>query len=135
MKHSFALVSIFGFVSLAVFGFLGMSYAMNEGHVACVASAAQNLSCPLETSQIGFVSFHLNALKNFSTAVFSDGLLFLTVALFLAIELCLIFKFKFLPNLFLKPCRVFYEENPDSQIRRKFFRWLSLHEASPNSFL
>lgn len=132
MKLSISIISIFSFISLAVFGFLGMNSAMSHGHAACVASVAQNFNCPAETNQIGFVSFHLDALKSFSKAVFGEHFLFL-IAAFLIIALGFIFKFRFPPELFIKPQRVIFAEQPNFQIKREFLRWLSLHEMSPNS--
>lgn len=131
MKQLFLVSLILSFVSLAVFGFLGMSYAMSHGHAACVASAAQNLDCPAETDRIGFVSFHLDALKSFSKAVFGENLLFLIAALFLAIVFSAILKFSFRHNFFSRLQRGILKEFSAFQIRREFASWLALHEKSP----
>ena len=73
-----SLVILIGFISLSVFGVLGMlNSGMQEGN-PCLASLAQNGACPPPEHTFASASFHANALKVFSTA-------FLSLAISLAI--------------------------------------------------
>lgn len=64
-------VILVGFISLSVFGVLGMlDTGMQEGNT-CLASLAQNGACPPPEHTFASASFHAGALKVFSTALLS----------------------------------------------------------------
>lgn len=72
-----------GFVSLALFGFVGMlaSSEMMDNSVACIASLAQNGICPPPAHSFASALFHTNAFKVFSTTLVSLAVVFLSLAL------------------------------------------------------
>ena len=78
-------IILLGFISLSLFGFLGMLGSSNMAHgpKTCIASLAQNGDCPPEQG-MALALFHINALKVFSTIVLS-GLAFFFVFAFLSL--------------------------------------------------
>ena len=115
---------LFGFIAIAVFGFLAMGHNSGEW---CLASAANRSICPPGIS--GAVSFYANAFKSFSLAVFAAAGMVLLEAVFGAISRFA--SVSFLPTL----SKVnFYQHSvflkPFSETRA--LRWLSLHENSPS---
>lgn len=86
MKPLSSLLLI-SFLSLALFGFLGMSdtYSMAHAPNQCLASLAQNGACPPEENTVASAVFHTNALKVFTTTLLTVSLVLLAAAvLFLA---------------------------------------------------
>ncbi|MBI2514836.1 hypothetical protein HYV91_01440 [Candidatus Wolfebacteria bacterium] len=134
MKPSISLIIALIFILLAVFGFSAMSHSEEHGHIGCLAATASNADCPAKSDAFDFFSFHLGALKFFSTAVFSKNLI---AAFFL------IFAAAILQLIFSKPSET-QKNTPDahpSQFlksavplrHRQNFSWLSLLESSPNA--
>ena len=60
-----------GFISLSVFGFIGMLQSSDTAHAqnTCLASLAQNGACPPQEKTIASAIFHTNAFKVFSTTI------------------------------------------------------------------
>lgn len=126
------LVAVFG--GMAVFSVFVMAGA-GHGHVDCIALAINGGYCPERPNVISFALYHLNAFKNFSTAVFSidqSGFAPAIFSLFLLAALFLSSQF-FLPNPQLSFTSGVLTNNPEpfSYSRRKFYSWHSLHENSP----
>ncbi len=72
------------FISLSVFGVLGMmGDTMHEGNT-CLASLAQNGACPPPDHTVASALFHTSALKVFSTTLLSLALTLLSLALLFA---------------------------------------------------
>jgi hypothetical protein len=123
---------VISFVSVAVFGFLGISF-MNDHHAACIVSTSSGAACPGD-SPISFINFHLNALKNFSTAVFSGnlfaGLLFLALALLFVrlgwLTASSSARAVAIPRYFGQPIDRF-----SAPLKFQLVSWLSLLEFSP----
>lgn len=63
-----AYLLIAGFLSVAIFGFSGMDMG-GHGHVNCLATAVHGGVCPETFGTAGFIDFHFNAARFFSTAV------------------------------------------------------------------
>lgn len=74
-----SLIILTGFMSLSLFGFLGMLESSNIAHASntCLASLAQNGACPPPGHTFASALFHTSAFKVFSTTLLS-----LAVALF-----------------------------------------------------
>lgn len=68
MRHSLSIFLIVSFLSVAVFGFLGMGMSSHD-HTGCIATAVQGGACPEALGAAGFINFHFNAARFFSTAV------------------------------------------------------------------
>jgi hypothetical protein len=116
-------------VALAVFGAFGMHAGMQNHDGNCIAAQARGVDCPKQNSLLAYITFHLDAYKDFSLTTLSSIISVLLLALAL-----IIFGFIFKPPklaFFRARLRNF---SPPSKRKQKFSRWLSLHENSPNNF-
>ena len=68
-----SFIILFGFISLSLFGFVGMleSSEMTHAPNTCLASLAQNGTCPPPENTVASALFHANAYKVFSTTLLS----------------------------------------------------------------
>lgn len=134
VKHILTTLLITSFVSLAIFGVFSMNHGMMHGaEQNCVAASAENTKCPLAVNPIDFVTFHISALRNFSTATFTKSLVSTLIAL------------AFLFFLFFKNAVLFQKQktrrsslpltNQQIQValplRQALARWLALRTYSP----
>ncbi len=135
MKSLFAMLLIFGFAGVAVFGFAAMGH--NEtSHSKCLAATAQGIICPDAMSALDFAAFHLNTFRDFTTAIFSGSSL---SALLLSLALLLLVGFGILTGGLNSPVLNFtrrYKLSPaySSPLEQSLTRWLALHENSPAAF-
>lgn len=134
MSRTIATILTISFIGIAIFGFLGIEF-MNGHHASCIVSTASGSMCPDSESPLGFINFHFNALKNFSTAVSPSFIL-------LALSLVLILSFAFgLLREKLRASRI-TTPRPSGRalldfrppLQAQFTHWLSLHENSPSLF-
>ena len=81
MKFLVHIVFI-GFVSLSLFGFLGMLTSSEMAHAptTCLASLAQNGVCPPEGNTLASALFHTSAFKVFSTTLLSTMAMLMALA-------------------------------------------------------
>lgn len=135
MNYAITLFVIFGFVFIAVFGFLSMSHV--GGHEKCIAVAASRIDCPEKLGAFGNAAFHANIFKKFSIAVFSENIL--SASLFFYLLMLAALSTGVVSNVlarepafivFAKRIRVIRSALP----RSKFVSWLSLFENSPTRF-
>jgi len=89
MKLNLAILLIFGFTAIAVFGFLGMNLNGDHAHFGCLGAFSGVLPCK-ESNPLDFSIFHMSAYKNFSSAVlnapfFAMPLLSVWMSIFLAV--------------------------------------------------
>lgn len=134
MRSLISLLLIIGFLGIAIFGFMGMGID-GHGHMDCIATAVQGKICPEAFGAVGFINFHFNAARFFSTAVFGSLVLpALAVLLALALvtsilnrlrDLPLIAKYR-LPQFLLAP--VFLPKDALNY-------WLLLHEKRDPRFI
>lgn len=126
MKFWLTAFLMTGFLSLAVFGALGMGDHGSHAAHGCVAAVAQSADCPPAANGLDSAAFHLDALKDFSTAVFGADAAIL--AFLAALFAMLLIDTVFLRNLRL-PILVSTEsrvvQNP-WLIRRETHRWLAI---------
>lgn len=80
------MLILVGFLSLSLFGFLGMiaSSEMTHAPTTCLASLAQNGACPPEGNTVASALFHTNAFKVFSTTLLSVTLALISLAFLFA---------------------------------------------------
>lgn len=80
------MLILVGFLSLSIFGFLGMltSSEMSHAPITCLASLAQNGACPPEGNTLASALFHTNAFKVFSTTLLSLTFALMSLALLFA---------------------------------------------------
>ena len=132
-KVVLSLIVISSFLGIAVFGFMAMSPDANGHHSGCIAATAQGAGCPAEAETLGFVSFHLRAFKNFSSATFGEQF---AAPFLLALILCIGFGIKANRHIQTVSSRFI------SQFQKHFVhlivplklnlaRWFALHENSP----
>lgn len=80
------MLILIGFLSLSLFGFLGMLASSEMAHApaTCLASLAQNGACPPEGNTVASALFHTSAFKVFSTTLLSLTFALLSLALLFA---------------------------------------------------
>lgn len=136
MKSVLAIISIIGFVSVAVFGFLAIGHINEMAHSGCLAALAQNGVCPSATNVPLAAAFsHLNILRSFSSALLNNAALLLTLVAMAGISFgamripvfsaYLTEASSFLPRLL---------QSGDNSISRNF-EWLAIHFNSPSFVL
>ena len=131
MKASVVAFLILSVVGIALFGVFAMGHGAEQGHSGCIAATAQGGDCPKEASVLSFIAFHLGALRSFSTAIFSQSILFLflvVVSLLSLIAIGRAYARIDSPGLFLLKQSL---ESSASPLQQRIIRWLALHENSP----
>lgn len=135
MNNALTLFVIFGFVLIAVFGFLSMSHG--SGHEKCIAVTASRIDCPEKLGALGNAVFHADVFKKFSTAILSENissvLLFFYLLALIALFAGGISHISMREPYFaisMKRALLSYRTLP----RSKFISWLSLFENSPTRF-
>lgn len=135
MKSALAILLVFSFIGIGVFGVFAMGHNSNIGHNGCIASTVQGIDCPKENDTVPFVAFHLDVFRSFSALIFEGNLtniLLLLIISALSIVLGIIAKIHLVPptlaknyyySQFLEPHHFSYQ--------RELTRWLALHENSP----
>jgi len=131
------LILIASFVGLAVFGAFGMHVGAAQNHNGgCALALSKGMDCPQRVDPLGFIAFHLAALKSFTTATFS-GVNY-NVFLMLSLLIAGIFLGRLRNNISPPKLHFAYSrygtELPAPQIKHEFLRWLAFHENSPASF-
>jgi hypothetical protein len=130
IKYIISPFLIAGFFAVAMLGVLAMNPAGGHGF-ACFASMAEGRPCVGDEDVFGSLNFHLNAFKDFSTAIFG-GSIFAFLLLFLALSLTLIFITGLTTNLAISHQAQQLSKQHSFPPQRKIARWLSFHENSPN---
>ncbi len=134
MKSLLTTILFLGFVNIAVFGVFGMHSGMQNHDSGCIAATAQGTGCPKQSDSLEYLTFHLDAFREFSTATSGENILASLLALTLLAAgagLAL-----FLGNLALSQLDFAYFrykqcENFSSPPEQQLLRWLALHENSP----
>lgn len=133
MKSIFAIMLLFVFSGMVFLGFLGMICDGKTGS-CCVAELAQRMDCPHEDA-IAALNFHVNVLKNFSTAQ-AGASSFALAALLLGIFFSWLLLGAYTESLsFFVPFPVRGTISFDLlslPSERKLTSWFSLHEHSPS---
>lgn len=115
-------------VVLSGFGFLIINSGAHS-HNLCIIALTKGQSCP-ESDIFTFASFHLNAFKNFSNAVF-DNLLGSLVFLFAVLAAVFVVGLaEFKRTAILQKASLLEKlSSPEEEISF----WLALHEKSPTN--
>lgn len=128
MKMRFILILII-FVSVALFSFSIMGHE-ESGRGNCLAATLQGFVCS-GNNVIAFASFHLEALKVFSSALVGQ-ILASVLALIMFMAFALYFSGKTLipdKSFHFYVFRDFSSAN--FPIKKQLLHWLSIHENSP----
>lgn len=140
MKFSLAILLLIGLAGTAVFGIFGMDmgHGSQSAHSGCIAAVAKGMDCPYEFGSLPYLAFHLDAYKNFSKATVSGSYVPAWSA-FLALLAAAVYGFAVLrqnsQEFFGVPHEVLRLFGISLfSARRGFFRWIALHENSPQIF-
>jgi len=138
MKPALTIILLTGFIGIVVFGLMTMNHRNSYDHKSCIVATAQGANCSEGTDSLSFVSFHLNAFKNFSTAVFGDNILSIFLAIVALISLVgfgVSLRVNVQPpQLGLFSRRRRFLKSFYSPFQKELTRWLALHENSPAFF-
>ncbi len=137
IKNAFAVIAIATFLALAGLSIFAMDSSHNEAHgeSKCVASTAKGIDCPQKQGTLGFLTFHLDIFKSFSTAVFLQNItgLIILVLLFIGVARPALTPSRAeFPNF----AKVSTGPPPTFLSKPKLgaSQWLALHENSPSIF-
>ncbi len=127
---------LIGLIGVAVFGVFGI-HTMNHSDGGCPIAITRGVVCPETGNIIKSLNFHLDALRDFSLATLGGQV----SAFFLFFALLALWAFlgtpfgKYLvsPSFSFSGCRYGVEQF-SLPSKKKFLRWLALHENSPASF-
>ena len=137
MKY-LTIILLIGFVSIALFGFIGMPHQMS-GHSSsdCLASFVVGSSlCPDGNNTFSYAFYHIQAYQFFGNALIGS---FAAIFAVIALAFILTFVFREFDARLVLRNQIFYlkkrlTEIADSRISsfRIFIRWLSILENSPS---
>ncbi|KKS44731.1 hypothetical protein A3B93_01830 [Candidatus Nomurabacteria bacterium RIFCSPHIGHO2_02_FULL_42_24] len=125
MKTALTIIITLAFLGIFTAGPLSMGHGAHNG---CLAASVQEANCP--ENGLLFASFHISALKWFSTAFLNIG-----IAIILAILLLVIgFIFQLLPPVFSTPQFSVLKSfrPPRIKLGWRILHWLKFHENSPS---
>ncbi len=127
MLKTLSILVTVGFVSMAVFSFLGMGEHAGY-HGRCLAELANNATCPPNSGPVSASLFHLNAFKTFSTGLV--GTLIFGLTILLASVLMLPLAYRLAPSPISS-----YINQIDSPLPADphLTHWLSRLENSPSA--
>ena len=121
MIKPIALLAIFSFILLAVFGFVAMNHQAESGH-GCLASSGYGNLC-LMNNAFAIAFFHINFLKSFSQAVIP----FLAAAFLVVLILGATSQNLVLSRVFSEEKKpVFSFRKPFSPPRYRFLDWFAV---------
>lgn len=121
------------FISFLGIGIFGFS-VMGEGHMDCIATAVQGKMCPEASGSLGFINFHLNAAKFFSTAVLGQSFVAVFAVLLAGLACAKILHEPYEPSPFLTYRLPQFLLRPAALPKENFFSWLTLHEKRDPMF-
>ena len=138
MKLALTTILLVGFVGIVVFGLITMNHRNAYDHNGCILATTQGADCSKVTDSLSFVAFHLDAFKNFSTAVFSNNILSIFLAIVALISL-VGFGISLRVNVQHSQLNFFsrrrrFLESFCPPFQKELTRWLALHENSPAFF-
>lgn len=131
MKPFLSVLLIITLGSIALFSLSVISHVYINGNHNCIAATFGNAMCPDGADTLNFISFHFNAFKIFSSAVFKSGIF--TLLLISAALLALASIKNSIANsaTYAVIRRATFRQNPKQTSENKIRHWLSLHENSP----
>ncbi len=139
MKSAFTVFLMLSILSIAVFGAFGMNHESGHGMAqgGCLAAIAQGIGRATNAQPLDSAAFHINALKDFSLAIF-DASAMSGLSLMFAFFVFAILAF-FSLFLFQNPHHVSNPQRlrgalPFIPQKQKLARWLAFHENSPSRF-
>ena len=138
MKPALTTILLIGFIGIVVFGLITMNHRNAYDHKSCIVAIAQGANCSEGTDSLSFVSFHLDAFKNFSTAVLGNNILSIFLAIvalisFVGFGISLRVNVQS-PQLNFFSRRGRFLESFFPPFQKELTRWLALHENSPAFF-
>lgn len=130
MKILGSSLIILAFISVSIFSILAVGHEIGHGICFLTANTGLKPPCP-EKDPLGFLNFHINIFKSFSTATFLNNLFaiisILSAFLIALIIAALAFSYK---KIAVKLQKI-ADEPPEKLASQKTLFWLALHENSP----
>ena len=131
MKSPLAALLIGILVGISMLGFVGMIHGVQAHDGGCIAAMTQGMNCPIESNLADYLAFHFDALKKFSTAIFSG----IAASLLILSLLVIAVAFGIPPRNLVLPQFAYYRLRRTDPLappsRYELIRWLALHENSP----
>lgn len=135
MRPIYTIFLILAFISITVFGFLGMQHNSGHGPTGCIAVMAKGVNCPLNANSFLFAFFHLDTLKSFSTATLNySHFNILALLAFIVLLLSWLSYFRIGSYLLLPATKDYRQNTYFIPLQQNLACWLALHENSPTDF-
>lgn len=131
MKQFFSVLLIIVLGSIALFSLSTISHVYTDGHHNCIAATFGDAMCPDGANTLNFISFHFNAFKIFSNAVFKSGVFTLLLISAAFLTLMLIKNSAANSATYAVIRHSALRQNPKQTSENQIRHWLSLHENSP----
>ncbi len=134
MKSLFTAFVLASFIGLVEFGVFGMHADMQNHDGNCIAAAVQGTNCPEQANVAAYLTFHLEAVKNFSTSAFNYSTASLLILSLFAVGIAF---GTLLTHLALPKFTHYWVTQSNSYnppLRHQLIRWLALFENSPTAF-
>ena len=136
MVKTWTIISLLGFLWIAIFGLVLMPYDGSAHDVNCLASLVNGVASPCpQNDPLGFASFHNNALQKISSLTIIDGATALYVIFALGLVLFGFLLIKSAQQDFLKLAVTSQNLRATGyHVQTERLNWFSLHENSPSLF-
>ena len=140
MKILLTVLVIVGFSGIAVFGVWMMGdHGLNHDLGGCIAALQREANCSAFMGSLGFVAFHLDAFKVFSSAHFSVATamvlaVFIAALVFYTVSGGRLFNFRFSKSTLSSAIAYSADRGFYTSLEQNFNNWFSLHENSPAIF-
>lgn len=128
----FALTCV---VWLSLFGVSSVHAGMQDHAGRCIAAITQGSECPKDSSVLGYLTFHMETVRGFMSAIFSSDVPYSSLGLSVFAFLLLLFSFKKSSQTSDRFVAYRVRAVGDHSLffsKEKFVKWLVLHENSPN---
>ena len=126
---------LIAFIGISGFGFLGMNHDASMTHGNCSATVMMGTQCPEKINALSFLSFHINAMKNVSLALWNVNLTIFLLFIIVSVLIFLLSARYFRYSVFRTPPFYTYQryllEFFIVQPLSALLYWLALHEHTP----
>ena len=112
MKKALTIITVISFVSLAVFGFVGLGHS-SFGFSECLSKAQGGGACPGQTNLLEYINFHLGAISSFFNVTIGNQISIILSLIGISFVLSFYLFIRSIPKISLvcAPTRQFSREN------------------------
>ena len=125
MRRWFAITTLTAFITIAVFGFLGMLHG--DAHGGCIVMSSRATACPSDLAPFEEIAFHIAVWKGLSGAVAPSPLSILTLVVLAVFVLAARWRARS-PTPQLPVCHAASIPQRPLPLLLTFLRWIALHE-------